>query len=178
MADIVAPIIETARLRLRPHRPGDLEDSARMWADPIVTRYIGGRPATPEEVWSRLLRYAGLWSLLGFGYWAVEERSSGRFIGEAGFADFRRQLTPSLDGAPEIGWALIPPAHGQGYATEIVGAAVDWGDAHLEAKRTVCLIDPGNGASLTVARRCGYREYARAEYKGALSILLERPAAT
>ena len=61
-----------------------------MWADPEVTRYIGGRPFGVEEVWTRLLRYAGHWALLGYGYWAVIEKSSGRFVGEAGLADFHR----------------------------------------------------------------------------------------
>ncbi len=66
-----------------------------MWADPEVTRYIGGKPLTEEESWARLLRYVGHWSLLGFGYWVVEEKTTGNFIGEVGFADYKRDL-PSL----------------------------------------------------------------------------------
>ncbi len=38
------PILETERLRLRGHRRDDFAASAAMWADPIVTRYIGGKP--------------------------------------------------------------------------------------------------------------------------------------
>ena len=52
-----APAIETPRLRLRAHRPDDLEASFAMWGDPAVTRFIGGRPFTREEVWGRFLRY-------------------------------------------------------------------------------------------------------------------------
>ena len=85
-----------------------------MWADPTVVRHIGGKPSSLEESWSRLLRYGGLWSLLGYGYWLVEERGSGAFVGEVGFADFRRELEPGFAGAPEAGWVLTAAARGRG----------------------------------------------------------------
>jgi len=168
------PTVETARLRLRGHRIEDFGDCAAMWADPTVTRHIGGRPFSAEEVWSKILRYAGLWALLGYGYWAIEEEVSGRFVGEVGFADFKREIEPSFAGAPEIGWALACWAHGAGFATEAVGAAVAWGDGHFGAARTVCMIDPANAASIRVAQKCGYREFARTTYKGQPTILLRR----
>src|SRR5262249_42795942 len=169
-----APVIETARLRLRPHRADDLADCAAMWGDAGVTRYISGQPFAPTEVWARLLRYAGLWSLLGLGYWAVEEGGTGRFVGEVGFADFKREIEPSLDGQPEIGWVLAPWAQGRGFATEAVGAALAWGDRRWAGRPTVCMIAPGNAASLRVAAKAGYREFARTMYKGAPRILLRR----
>jgi RimJ/RimL family protein N-acetyltransferase len=168
------PIIETARLQLRGHRVEDFGDCAAMWADPRLARFIGGKPFTSEEVWSKILRYAGLWSLLGFGYWVIEEKASGRFVGEAGFADFKREIEPSFAGVPEIGWALAPWAHGRGLATEAVGAAVAWGDGHFGATRTVCLIDPENAASIRVAEKCGYREFERTKYKNQPTILFRR----
>ncbi len=149
-----------------------------MWADPEVTRYIGGRPSTPEEVWGRLLRYPGHWAMLDFGYWAIEERDSGRFIGELGFADYHRQIEPSLDGIPEIGWALAPHAHGKGYGTEAVLAAVKWGDEHLPSRRTACMISPENAASIRVAEKCGYRFWTDALYKGSSAMLFHRDGAS
>jgi RimJ/RimL family protein N-acetyltransferase len=168
------PTIETARLQLRGHRVEDLGACAAMWADAAVVRHIGGRPFSAEETWGKILRYAGLWTLLGFGYWAIEEKGSGRFVGEVGFADFKRQIAPSFGGAPEIGWALAAWAHGAGFGTEAVGAAVAWADAHLGAGTTVCLIDPENAGSIRVAAKCGYREFARTTYKGHTTILFER----
>src|SRR5690242_21259683 len=73
-----APTLETARLRLRAHRPDDFAACRAIWSDPEIVRHIGGKPSTGEEAWRRLLTYAGLWRLLGFGYWAIEERASGR----------------------------------------------------------------------------------------------------
>jgi RimJ/RimL family protein N-acetyltransferase len=168
------PGIETERLTLRAHRLEDFVDSAAMWGDPEVTRYIGGRPFSKEEVWTKLLRYVGHWSVMGFGYWVARDRATGRFVGEVGFADFKREIEPSLDGAPEIGWALAPWAHGRGLATEAVRAANAWGVAHFESGRTVCLISPENLASIRVAEKCGYKEFKRTTYKGQPTILFER----
>ena len=172
----VIPSLETERLTLRGHRLDDLPDCVSMWADPEVTRFIGGQPSTAEQTWSRLLRYVGHWSVLGWGYWVIREKATGRFVGEAGFADFKRDIQPSFDGTPEIGWALARWAHGRGYGTEAVRAVVAWGDAHLESRRTVCLIAPENLASIGVARKCGYLRVGSREYKGQTSSYFERVA--
>jgi RimJ/RimL family protein N-acetyltransferase len=174
---VLAPELRSARLVLRGHDRDDFAESAAMWADAEVTRYIGGRPFTNEECWTRLLRYVGHWALLGFGYWVVREAATGRFIGEVGLADLQRDLSPGFAGAPELGWALAPWAHGRGFATEAVGTVLGWGARHFGAgTRVVCMIDPGNGPSLRVAAKCGFVEYARASYKGADAILMERSA--
>jgi RimJ/RimL family protein N-acetyltransferase len=140
----IVPTLESERLILRGHRLDDFAESAAMWANPEVTRFIGGRPFSEEETWVRLLRYVGHWSLLGFGYWVVREKSSGRFVGEVGFAECRRDIVPSILGQPEIAWVLAPWAHGQGFATEATTTAIGWGEAHFGPVRTVCLISPEN----------------------------------
>ena len=127
-------------------------------------------------IWGRLLRYAGHWPLMGYGYWAIEEKSFSRFIGEAGFADFKRDITPSLNGDPEIGWALTPAAHGKGYATEIVHRADRVGRCQSEIEATACLIHPDNSPSIYVAKKFGYSEFARTNYKGQPTILFRRRA--
>jgi RimJ/RimL family protein N-acetyltransferase len=169
-----APVLETPRLLLREHRVDDFEPLAAMWADPAVTRHIGGRSFSGEESWARLLRYAGHWALLGFGYWAIEEKAATGFAGEIGFAEYKRDLVPSLDGTPEIGWALAPRVHGRGFATEAAQAVTEWGDSHLRARRTACIIHPENAVSIRVADRCGYRELQRTTYKGQPTILFVR----
>src|SRR5215467_762183 len=97
---VEVPILETERLRLRGHHLDDFPHSAALWADPKVTRHIGGKPFTEEETWTRFLRCIGHWSLLGFGYWVVAEKATGTFVGEVGFADYKRDLKPSLKGIP------------------------------------------------------------------------------
>ena len=151
------PQLETDRLILRGHSAGDFNACTSMWADPVVVRYIGGKPSTREEVWSRMLRYSGLWAFLGFGYWALEDKASGSFAGEMGFADFKREIEPSLDSMPELGWALASQFHGRGYSTEALRTIVAWGDANLAANQTACIINPENLPSLRVAEKLGYR---------------------
>jgi RimJ/RimL family protein N-acetyltransferase len=168
------PILETERLTLRGHRLVDFVQCAAMWADPQVTRYIGGKPLTEEEAWTRLLRYAGHWALLGFGYWVAEENATGSFVGEIGFADYKRDLQPSLKGVPEVGWVLASPAQGKGYATEAVRAVVAWGDEHFSPARTACIIAPENVASIRVAVKCGYREFKTTSYKGRPTLMFVR----
>lgn len=168
------PVLTSERLTLGPHGLEDFPDSQAMWADPEVVRYIGGAPSTSEEAWARQLRYAGLWPLAGFGYWQIRETATGRFVGEAGLAEWRRILTPSLIGAPEAGWVLAAWAQGQGFAHEAMRAIFAWADAAMATRRTVCMIDPRNAASLALAARLGFAEFARTRYKGHDSILLER----
>ena len=100
----MTPILETKRLRMRGHVAGDLDASLAMWRDPDVYRYISGKAGTREECWARLMRFSGHWHLQGFGYWLVEETATGAFVGEVGFADFMREMTPSLEGTLEAGW--------------------------------------------------------------------------
>lgn len=169
-----APTLVTDRLTLAGHGLGDFADSAAMWADEEVVRHIGGRPFTAEECWARLLRYAGMWPLLGYGFWTVRETASGRFVGEMGFADFHRDLDPPFGDVPEAGWALARWAHGQGFAAEALRAAIAWGDARFGGARTVCMIDPDNAASVRLASKFGYREYARTSFKGSPTVLFER----
>ena len=168
------PILETERLKLRPHTLEDFPHCAAMWADPVVTRFIGGKPSTEQQSWMRMLGYAGHWALMGYGYWAVVEKASGQYVGEVGFADFQRELEPSIKGIPELGWALVASRHGQGYATEALRAAAAWGDARFGAARTVCLIDAANLASLRVAEKLGYGSPLPAMYKGEPLLLFSR----
>jgi RimJ/RimL family protein N-acetyltransferase len=168
------PVLQTERLILRGHQRHDLKDCVDLWSNPAVTRYIGGRAFTPEEVWSRILRYVGHWSLLSFGYWLVSEKASGAFVGEVGFADFERELVPSLGKAPEAGWIIAPEARGKGYAHEAIAAAHVWINDVYGASRTVCMIDHDNVISQQIARKHGYSVWSEASYHGTPVRLYER----
>ncbi|WP_345234941.1 GNAT family N-acetyltransferase [Hymenobacter saemangeumensis] len=169
------PVLETARLWLRGYYPSDFELHLAMCQEPDFYRHLSPGPMPAEEVWGKFLRTIGHWTLLGYGFWAIEEKASGSYIGSIGFADFKRGLDPRMDDVPEIGWVLAPAAHGKGYASEAVAAALAWGQEQFADARTVCIIDPDNTASLNVAAKFGYREFARSTYKDNPIVLLERP---
>lgn len=150
------PVLTTARLVLRAPEESDLPDSVAMWADTDVVRFIGGRIRGPQEVWFALLRARGLWVLKGFGYWTVRDRETDAYLGEAGFADFRRSLPAELTPLPECGWAFARAAWGRGIATETLVALHGWLDA-TRPGATHCIINPENVASSRAAAKVGYR---------------------
>ncbi|MEM1234905.1 MAG: GNAT family N-acetyltransferase [Pseudomonadota bacterium] len=166
-----APMLTTARLRLRAHRSEDFEDVARLWADPEVVRHITGTPSTEAESWSRLLRYSGHWSHLGYGYWVVEDRATGRFLGEAGLAHYKRDLDVACRDLPEAGWVFARDAWGKGHAYDAMTAILSWADHALQAAGTWCFISADHAASLRLAGRLGFRESRRES----TVVILERP---
>ena len=95
-----APTILTERLKLSAPQASDYEDFAATWADKEVVRFIGGEPRNAQDSWLTLARNAGLWTLLGYGPWIVRERRTGDFVGDMGFADYRRGMTPDISGSP------------------------------------------------------------------------------
>ena len=146
--------------------------------DPEVVRHLGGTPFSREDAWRRLLCAPGLWNLLGYGYWAVEERGSGAYVGQIGFADFKRDMTPNIEGLPEMGWILTPAMHGKGYATEAVGAAIAWADEVLKARELTAIIDHANTPSIRVAEKSGFVKQAEGTYKTWPTLIYRRePAA-
>ena len=165
----------TERLTLTPVALTDYDDLQAMWGEPEVIRHIFPEPLNREDVWFRLLRDIGHWEALGHGNWTLRLKDTGEHVGSVGVLDYHRLLEPAMD-APELGWGLRSAFHGRGYAFEALSAALAWCDEALNARRTVCMIDPTNAPSLALAARAGYREYARTTYKGAPVILLERTA--
>ena len=151
------PRLETERLILRQWRLEDFERYAQMFAAP-ETHHIGG-PLTLGDAWRRFLQMPGAWSLQGFGMFAIEEKVSGLFMGQAG------PWYPAGWPGTEVGYALHPEAWGRGYATEACTAAIDWAFDHLGWTEVIHSIDVTNTASQKVARRLGARNRGRGVFQ-------------
>ena len=143
------PILETERLLLRVQQAGDFERYAEMLAHPS-SLHIGG-PLLRHEAWRRFLQMPGAWVLQGFAMFSVVEKSSGRWMGQAG------PWCP--DGWPgtEVGYSFHMDARGKGYATEACAAAMDYAFDTLGWDEVIHSISPENTASQTVAQRLGSR---------------------
>ena len=143
------PILETERLLLRVQQAGDFERYAEMLAHPS-SLHIGG-PLLRHEAWRRFLQMPGAWVLQGFAMFSVVEKSSGRWMGQAG------PWCP--DGWPgtEVGYSFHMDARGKGYATEACAAAMDYAFDILGWDEVIHSISPENTASQTVAQRLGSR---------------------
>jgi RimJ/RimL family protein N-acetyltransferase len=96
-----------------------------------------------------------MWDVKGFGYWTVLDRETGTWLGEAGFSDFRRGMSPDLSQWPEAGWAFGRASWGRGIGSEVVKRMHAWLDETHHGK-SVCIIDEGNKASRRVAEKAGY----------------------
>lgn len=146
----LVPELRTERLLLRGLTSADFESYAAMMADPDVTLYLGdGQPLSRADAWRQLAILIGHWSLRGFGLWAVEELSSGEFIGRIGC------LEPEGWPGFEVGYALARHAWGRGYAREGAAAALRYARQVLGRREIISLIRPQNAASIRVATSLG-----------------------
>jgi len=168
-------VITTERLFLRPFGREDYEPYLAMVADPepnVPWRQI----MSPEDAWHRLVRYVGHWTLFGYGNFAVLERNSGLFLGEAGLWDAHRGMGVGYDESDEAGWSVVSRWQGRGVAFEAADAAHGWYADAIGKRRTVCMTDPANERSIRVARKLGYAPFRNGSYKGKAVIMFERPA--
>ncbi|QGV79982.1 GNAT family N-acetyltransferase [Streptomyces ficellus] len=141
----------TDRLLLRRWRDPDLEPWAAMNADPEVRQHLGD-VLTREQSDASVARFRAAFDRRGYGWWAVEVRATGEFIGFAGLDDVD-------DGMPftgvEIGWRLARSAWGQGYATEAALAVLAHGFDTLALPEILAVTTATNLRSQAVMRRIG-----------------------
>ena len=169
-------MIVTDRLVLRPLSTDDFHAYIPLWQEELGPDGAPSRLPVlqPEEVWARLLRWIGHWTVYGFGPLVVIERQSGALCGEVGFGYFQRGNGSAFDSVPEAMWKIDAAHRGKGYAPEAMQTMCEWFDRAIEAERTVCMIDPVNLVSRKLAGRLGFTEFAQIEYKGNPLILYER----
>lgn len=145
-----SPTLETDRLILRLPQAQDFDDYAELVGDEETARYIGGHMPR-AAAWRKFLQMPGAWALQGFAMFSVIEKSSGRWIGQAG------PWYPEGWPGTEVGWSFKRSSWGQGYATEAAIAAIDWAFDHLGWDEVIHSIDPDNRASQMLAQRLGSR---------------------
>jgi RimJ/RimL family protein N-acetyltransferase len=153
---VVNVFLETERLWLRRLEQDDVEHLVELDSDPQVMRFInGGRATTRCEIENEVLpaflghyeRYAGL------GFWAVEEKSTGRFVGWF----YLRPAESAPAREAELGYRLLRSDWGKGYATEGSRALLDKAFAELGVDRVVASTMAVNVASKRVMEKAGLR---------------------
>jgi RimJ/RimL family protein N-acetyltransferase len=121
-----AVFVETERLILRQFTPDDGDLLFELDNDPDVMFFINaGAPVPREEIDDETLpAFLGYYDRFpGYGFWALIEKSSGRF---AGWIHFRPEPHDAADD-PELGYRLHRFAWNKGYATEAARAVIDRG---------------------------------------------------
>jgi len=152
-------VVETERLRLRMFRADDLDSLAAMLADPEVMRYVeNGEPKDREVAEKAMNSIIAHWGRHGFGRWAIEEKTSGEFIGFGGLR--------SLFGVPEVVYHFARAHWGKGYATELARASLLFGFDTQRFGRIVAIAKPDNAASIHVMEKLGMHFEMRTSYYG------------
>ncbi|MCB1042966.1 MAG: GNAT family N-acetyltransferase [Acidobacteria bacterium] len=140
--------LETERLRLRQWTVEDFPTFADYYSRAQTAQFVGG-VKTREEAWRHMALQAGHWSLMGFGYWPVEEKGTSDFVGCVG-------LWQSIDWPEmELGYWLLEKHYGKGYAREAGMRCKDIARHVLKAPSLVSYIDARNKPSIRLAERMG-----------------------
>ncbi|WP_030689753.1 GNAT family N-acetyltransferase [Streptomyces globisporus] len=145
------PELRTDRLLLRRWRDSDLGPWAAMNADPEVREHLG-ELLTREQSDAAAALMRAEFEERGFGWWALEERATGGFIGRVGL-DVVGEDMPFT--GVDIGWRLTRAAWGHGYATEAARACLAFGFEVLGLPEVLATTTVGNLRSQAVMRRIG-----------------------
>jgi ribosomal-protein-alanine N-acetyltransferase len=150
--------LRTARLLLRPFRADDHAELHAIAGDPEVVRWMDWGPNTPAET-STFLGYAltsetetprRSWKL------AVVRTADGALIGSA---ELHIESPEHRRGT--MGYLISPSAQGQGYATEVAQAVLDFGLTDANLHRVTATCDPENIGSVRVLEKIGMTREGR-----------------
>ncbi|MCA4015532.1 GNAT family N-acetyltransferase [Vibrio vulnificus] len=124
--------IETDRLVLRQWRDDDYQPYAALCSDPHVMRYFLA-PLSHAESYEQAEKIKKLILDKGWGFWAVELKATGQFIGFVGLHS--QDEDSGFPNAPflEIGWRLSSEFWGLGYAPEAAQKALQFAFEKLDA---------------------------------------------
>jgi ribosomal-protein-alanine N-acetyltransferase len=145
-------ILETKRLVLRRLLPSDLDDLYALYRDSEIRRFFPEGTLTYEETKEEVE-----WFLNGhpahpeLGLWATIHREDDAFIGRCGLLPWTIERRSEV----EVAYLLAKQYWGQGLGTEAAQAVSQYGFERLGLSRLICVIDPGNQASINVALRIG-----------------------
>ncbi len=119
---------------------------------------ISGRgvPLSRDETEVALKSIIAHWERLSIGRWAVVHKATGRLIGFAGIR--------LLEGTPEVVYLLDKSYWGQGLATEIGAACLDYGFRERRYERIMAVTKPPNLASRRVLQKLGMNYEGEACY--------------
>jgi len=140
--------LQTERLILRMWRQEDFDAYATFYSDEANAKYVGGLMDS-EQSWRSMALQIGHWQLKGFGYWAVEEKSSGDFVGCVGL--WQSPGWPEV----ELGYWVTADHQGKGYAFEAAARSLAFAREVARPPSLVSYIDPANTPSIRLAEKLG-----------------------
>lgn len=142
----------TPRLVLRPFTEVDRAPFFALNTHPLVVESLGSSPTRAESD-AVISRYGEELAREGWGFWAVEARTGGGFVGMVGL----HRVSAALPCAPavEVGWRLHPDHWGHGYASEAATASLDFAFDEAGLHEVVAFTTTVNTRSQAVMQRIG-----------------------
>jgi ribosomal-protein-alanine N-acetyltransferase len=151
--DALKPLIETARLLLRPMIWSDVDALLHIFSDPKVMASFGEPPFDRARMERWVQRNLDHQTQYGYGLFSVTLKSDGLLIGDCG--PELHEVDGELEA--ELGYDFRSDYWGQGFATEAASAVRDYAFNILELPRLISLIRVGNEASRRVAEKVGMK---------------------
>ena len=135
------PVLETARLVLRPIVPSDLND---------VSAWIPGDPDGAAKAQNLIDFCAAEYCVRGIGPWGMQLRATRKLLGNCGLPhlDVRKRWG-------EVNYFVAPQARGQGLAPEATIELLRFGFRDLGLTRIQARCDPENWSSERVMQKMG-----------------------
>jgi len=154
-------IIETTRTRLKPTAPEDLEFYRQLFADPVTTQYLpGDKPYDDQYIQNYVNNRVNHWQK-GFGTFTVFTRSTTpEPMGYVGV-----ETSPDLNHV-DIRYGFLPKFGGQGFATEVGLACLDFMENLGMHKQVYGVAVSENEGSIAVLKKLGMEVAANADFYG------------
>lgn len=159
-------VLETPRLTLRPFEASDAQTVYPWMTDGEIQRFMPtGQDYTMEQVEARVARYMAHQEKHGYSRWLIFDRATGEAIGDAGI------LHIPASGENELGYRLIKSRWGEGLATEVAKAWMEYAFTELGLTELIAFSHPDNGASVRVMQKCGF-EFLRNEAIAGMGVVV------
>ena len=150
--------LETLRLRMRPVQPRDLDSLSALNGDPHKMKYISP-PLSRHQVKEALDWMIEEWHRIGYGWFAIFEKSSRAFVGQVGLQCFEYDPRSA---ETELAFVIKKSAWGEGYAREAAGEVLRFGFERHQFEKIVSVIAPENPAPQAILRKARFQLHGRA----------------
>lgn len=172
-------ILETERCLVRETTVADVEEFYRIYSEPTITEFMEPLYDDSEKERAYARDYIDkVYAFYGFGIWTVLAKpkicrdvsgaegepcfggTEPEVIGRAGIC-YREGYDD-----PEIGFLIAADKQGQGYASEVCRAIMQYGHEELGFKRILAFVQPANKASLNVCEKLGMSRLGQTQLQG------------
>ncbi len=147
-------LCQTSRFYLRPFTIADLDFLYQLHSNPEVGKSTIDGVQNLETVKKHLDNFIANQEKNGFSQWAVFANRTDKFIGRAGL--IKRALNKEVGEQVEIRFAFMPEFWGQGVASEITAALIQFAKEKLKIKKLIAANGFANEKSARVLIKYGF----------------------